>query len=297
MNKKIKFLIKLIISLSLLFLLFGRIDMGEFIHVLKMTNFLILIPLLLYIPALWLSAIRWKIILNDDSKLAELFKVYWISNFFSNFLPTSFGGDIYKVIYMKSKHQASYITSSVVMDRLSGLFGLIILGALSSLFLVAYLPIHFILILIISISLILVGVLYLFHKLNFEKFKLYHQIKRNFFIMLKKAPIKVNLISIIFILLGAVSLWIYFYMFGAVLNFFVLLAIYVVLQIIMAIPIAINGLGTVEFSMVYLFGLVGVNSEISLTVSILARMIMILQASVGGAIYLIQKKNMAIKTS
>jgi hypothetical protein len=59
-------------------------------------------------------------------RLPFLIKTYMIGNFISLFLPTSFGGDVYRVFAARGVNQdLAKSTSSVLFDRLSGLFALI----------------------------------------------------------------------------------------------------------------------------------------------------------------------------
>ena len=58
-------------------------------------------------------------------RLPFLIKTYLIGGFISLFLPTSFGGDIYRVAAARGVNQdLAKSTSSVLFDRLSGLFAL-----------------------------------------------------------------------------------------------------------------------------------------------------------------------------
>ena len=89
----------------------------------------LVIAFVLLLVQVGLSSIKWQVILRSDGvlmRLPFLIKTYMIGNFISLFLPTSFGGDVYRVIAARGVNQdLAKSTSSVLFDRLSGLFALI----------------------------------------------------------------------------------------------------------------------------------------------------------------------------
>ena len=84
---------------------------------------------------------RWKYILDfkSGSKLPffQVAKYNWIGLFFNSVLPGSVTGDIVKAFYIKnldSKMSNRFVFSSVFIDRFVGLFGLIFLLGLFTIF-------------------------------------------------------------------------------------------------------------------------------------------------------------------
>lgn len=135
MKKYLK-IIRVVISLALLGFLFLKIDpkflLKQFsqIH----TAFIVLAFFILGIQAT-LSTLKWKIILIAEDKFIPFFyllKCYLIGNFISLFLPSSFGGDVYR-IYALGRYNKDYLqnTSSVLFDRLTGLFALTSIAVVS----------------------------------------------------------------------------------------------------------------------------------------------------------------------
>lgn len=98
------------------------------------------------------------------------------------------------------------------------------------------------------------------------------------------------LISFLYIIFGAFSLWTYYFMYGYNLNFFNVLVLYCLIQFVGMIPISVNGWGLREGTMAYSFSLLGVPSEISLSIGILSRIAMFVITSLGGVLYLVEKK-------
>ncbi len=75
------------------------------------------------------STTKWRLLLKADGIVMPwffLWRTYLIGNFISLFLPTSFGGDVYRVFAVKEVNKNLLkSTSSVMFDRLTGLFALL----------------------------------------------------------------------------------------------------------------------------------------------------------------------------
>lgn len=83
------------------------------------------------------SCAKWKIILDLKIRLSywELFKIYLIGSFFSNILPSTFGGDVVRSYYAgKLIDNQSYSAVSVFVERFSGVVLLFVLVVLAPLF-------------------------------------------------------------------------------------------------------------------------------------------------------------------
>ena len=87
------------------------------------------------------SAIRWKMILEICSHkrlpFMDILRTTWIGLFFNSFLPGAITGDFIKLIYARDINPnltKSYLITSVVIDRMLGLIGLLALLGISSLF-------------------------------------------------------------------------------------------------------------------------------------------------------------------
>ena len=135
MKKNTKF-IRILISLGLLVYLLRLVDFnvlwGQFS---KLNLFIFILAFLTLFIQSALSSLKWKIILTAESKyIPFLFflKNYLIGNFISLFLPSSFGGDLYR-IYALKEYNRDFLqnTSSVLFDRFSGLFALASISIIS----------------------------------------------------------------------------------------------------------------------------------------------------------------------
>ena len=92
----------------------------------------------LHAVGIFTSAYRWQILARaqgDEIPLGYLMKSYLVGTFFSNFLPSSYGGDIVR-IWDGSRYSKSLVHSSavVVVERATGIVVLFLFALVASLF-------------------------------------------------------------------------------------------------------------------------------------------------------------------
>jgi uncharacterized membrane protein YbhN (UPF0104 family) len=87
-----------------------------------------------------LISYRWATILEARTQVSlpilGLLKITWIGQFFSSVLPGSVSGDLVKILYIKKfddTFSKKFIFASILIDRIMGLSGLILLVGMSSL--------------------------------------------------------------------------------------------------------------------------------------------------------------------
>jgi uncharacterized protein (TIRG00374 family) len=136
MIKRIPKFFRWIISIGILAFLIFNIDISEILKQFSGIDYkIIVLCAFILIFQVSLSSLKWKIIINADNcdvPYLFLLKSYFIGGFISLFLPSSFGGDIYRVISLK-KYSGDIFqnTSSVLFDRMSGLFALTSISIIS----------------------------------------------------------------------------------------------------------------------------------------------------------------------
>ena len=132
--------IKILIAAGLIYWLIssGKLD---FKLLMGLRNHLsaVLIAILLSLLNLILVSLRWETILGARSQVklttSGLFKVSWIGQFFSSVLPGSVSGDLVKILYVQKIDKSfskKFIFASILIDRVMGLCGLILLVGMSS---------------------------------------------------------------------------------------------------------------------------------------------------------------------
>ncbi len=143
--KKLKFLIKLIVSGALLFLLYRQIDYTDLAQRIKTIKAGWLIPAFAFLFLnTFLSSLKWRTLLKADGinqSLWRLFSSHLTGSFFSLFLPSTIGGDAYRIadIGMETS-KAARTAASVLVDRLTGFMSLAIYGFTASFAVRAYVP-------------------------------------------------------------------------------------------------------------------------------------------------------------
>ena len=98
------------------------------------------------------------------------------------------------------------------------------------------------------------------------------------------------LLSIIFILIGVLSTYLYFLSLDIKIPILKLLLIYTIVQLLGLLPISINSLGVTEGSYIILFGLIEISSIDALTVALLGRVLLMLVSLSGGGVFIFRDK-------
>jgi uncharacterized membrane protein YbhN (UPF0104 family) len=133
-------LVKVLVSVFLLAWLLGTIDVRDMLR--RFTDLRwgwLALGLALHMLQGLINARRWQLILSAEDqrvRYLQLFRISQIGGFLSLFLPTSFGGDVYRAWALNQIGvKTSKATASVLFDRLSGLFALLTIGVVGSVFL------------------------------------------------------------------------------------------------------------------------------------------------------------------
>lgn len=160
-----KILLKIFVSLFFLFLIFFRTDLNSLISLLnpltpapagpiveskqdlagifenisrmdlRYAPFILLFIILNYV----IGAFRWKQLLiyenAKDISVKYLTNLYFIGAFFNNFMPTSIGGDVYKMYQLGKKiKNAAVGISSTFMERFTGMIALVFVSYVGLIF-------------------------------------------------------------------------------------------------------------------------------------------------------------------
>lgn len=290
---------RLLVSVSLLGALFWRVDVSEtlaFFPTLDLGFLSLAIALLLSQSVL--STLKWKTLLATDGihlGFFYLLKTYLIGNFLSLFLPTSFGGDVYRVAAVnKASGRLAKTTSSVLFDRLTGLFALCSIAGVAYL-LFPGLPFKWAAALALGAGVGLFwlgssgvivrrfpdprpGVARSILKI-FESFNRYASDRR--------CLVLVVLIAFVFQLNVVVINKVYSLTLGLDIAFGTLLLIIPLIYLTEAVPFTINGLGLREGAFVLFYQLVGQTAEAGLSVALLVLTCRYGLGLLGGTLFLL----------
>jgi len=305
-NKIVKFVVKLIISLAFVAWLIFEIDWLQVWGYLKELS---LVSIVLYVAVLLLgmmiSAWKWKMLLahkNISISLKKSFQLYLTGAFINNFMPSTIGGDTYRAYQIgKDSKRFSAVSSSVVFDRVTGLFAVILLTGLIAIFRwneiskFAELKLAVIAVLIIMHAIIFFGILtkFSFWKKIAGKFP---KIVQDFAIELAHykedgAYLKAIGISILFSVVGlGLVNWILFSGLGITVGIWQYLSVIFLISIISALPISINNIGLKEWAYVTFFGFFGVPASAVVAVALISRVLQMIVSFTALPMYLRTKK-------
>jgi uncharacterized membrane protein YbhN (UPF0104 family) len=129
--------VKLVVSVALLGLLFSRVDAGRLWDSARRASVLWLsVAMGVYLVNVGASVWRWWLLLEVQDVLVRpmaLFGSFLVALFFNNFLPSNIGGDVIRIAdTAKPARSKTLATTVVLLDRVMGLMGLVLVAALGA---------------------------------------------------------------------------------------------------------------------------------------------------------------------
>ncbi len=125
-------LLRVLISVGALAFLFWQIGLGETLDVLRRADLhYLLAAFLLYTFSLGIRAWRWLLLLrglDPAVPFGRLLRLYFVGQFFSSFLPSQFGGDVVRALELTQDTDSSASVGTVLLDRMTGLLVLFVMG-------------------------------------------------------------------------------------------------------------------------------------------------------------------------
>ncbi len=309
-SKYFWFWLKLTITALLILFLICMFDWNRIFDIIQhLSIFDLFIAAFVWIISLLVTTSRWYILsipLQCNTRFWQLFRFYYIGFFFNTFLPSSIGGDLYRIYRvnkeLSSKSQAAAL---VFVERLIGFFAIAFMASFSLFFiqinkfsnefrylafgsfliLLAVLLLSFNERVILHMSRLLKKISY-FHlgeRLNQFYEKIYHF--RNYKLYLYMGFI----ISIIYQLIV-----IYLFYFVARAMDYTIGYMYMVLfvslsSIVSLIPFSLGGFGYREISYALLFQAIGLAREDGIALSIIVVVITSIINAGGGIFYILDK--------
>jgi len=267
------------------------------------------LALLCYLFFIIVSAWRWQVLLEYKKIPMPFIRtslVYFIALFFTNFLPTTVGGDLMRVVYSVREKKADAV-AVVLADRILGFVGLFLFGLAAVLFL--FIRQHrgeFLSLMIAGLAALVMITIFLFSERAYRTVSpLFDRIK-----LLKFGERVNNLHRTMTDFGGAwgpITLCIVHSIliqaFLALSPFFVLRSmgdfktgilpflIYVpIINVICMIPVSFNGLGVRENSYALFFARAGLAGETSVTISLVSAFLAFLWSLLGGLIFIFYRK-------
>jgi len=273
--------------------------------------------LLLYILSMFIVAFRWQILLNVRNihvGVLRLTKYYIIGFFFNNFLPSSIGGDVSRIINLSSRNvPAAFSFGSVFVERLVGFLAMAFLSICSIFFLMNQFK-DSPLVIIITIALAVGFLLLTWICFNPKAEK----IISNLMLKLKWKGVGkkmhqgfcaihefrhhggslwlVFIISIFYqFILGVFSFWVVRAA-GLDADFLLIFALMQITSMVGIIPITLETAGTREWIYTLVLVPLGYNKSIIVGAMLLVRILSIAASSLGGIFFLTGDKKLLLKS-
>ena len=290
--KRIQPLLRITISLILFFFLFKRLERATLWNSLISISFCIwALSFLTYLISQFVSTIRWWIISKEmgfSGRWLEFAIIYFKGIFFNLFLPTSIGGDLYKIHTISKKDHRFQAVLSVFQDRLMGLVSLCLIGMISANLMLSNIP-ESLWIILNTLALLSLFII-IFLKIYKKIFHILGLKNRNLrLVTWEDTSLFLNILSLSFLIQLGSILSVAIIGKGLLLNipigyYFIALPLITLLTLL---PITFNGIGIREYAFIYLFGLRSISAEDAMAVSLLFFSVQILTGIIGGILYIL----------
>lgn len=312
--------LKILVTFALLTFLLTRINLQLVWAIILSANLpLFLAALALYFVAIVLGAVKWQVLVKAqeiDASLGALLSFSLMGLFFGNVLPSNIGGDVVRAYDLArvTRGRVEAAAISVVVDRLMGLFAFfsaaVVTAALATVMLAQAQQLEQVevaTVIAASAFMALCAALFsrrLARRLKFVfqigPLKRFHPTAQNVYRALqvyrfRYGALALNvLISMSIVVLTA---FVWFLVGQAVgitgVSFFTFLLFNPIIAFLLLIPISFNGLGAKEAIVVFFFGLVGVDQERALAMSLLFHVIVVATSLPGGLVWFSKRKQTA----
>ncbi|MFH0762799.1 MAG: lysylphosphatidylglycerol synthase transmembrane domain-containing protein [Candidatus Omnitrophota bacterium] len=315
-KKILSIFLKVSISVILLIFLFHKVDTKNLLEYLKNADKLLLffafcISLISYV----LAILRWEMLLKAAKIYLPLKRViisFAGGVFFNLFLPSTIGGDLMRSIDLSAHtKRPREVIATVLLDRLSGYVGLVILILLAVSFgwrLIQDTTVLFAVAVITGV--LIVALVILFNKFLYEKInKLLHSPNSGKFRELikdlhqeihifrhhKKLIINNLILSLLIQLILPITCFIIALSLGVRLNIIYFLVFVPIIAAITLLPISIGGLGLRDAATIFFFAKAGMSEGSAFAMSLLSFLIMLLCGIIGGIIYVFTVRHRRIQ--
>lgn len=303
-----QFFLKLAVGLMLSALLLYFVDWQQSIAILlSISPVPAFFAFLVLSQNILISSWKWQILLfahGASVSLWRLTRIYWISTFLGNYMPTSFGGDVFRLVMMRDVGSKAMVAASIAVERLTGFLVLLVLSALCLLMRPAYfdkgylLPLLWLFVGACCLAFVCLVVFGKFFtdQLNrlscsgfvgkiVSKFLRFIDAVAQYHGNKKELAIAV-LISFCFYFVLILCNYLILISVGADIPFKEVCFIAPIIPLISMLPVSLNGLGISEGAYVLFFTQAGVSPSYALAAAILRRLNHLLVSLVGCAFWL-----------
>jgi uncharacterized protein (TIRG00374 family) len=304
---KWKLFLKSLVALGFIGWLIYKIDWKEVLFYFEQMDIWWMFAFMaIYTLGIAISSYKWKILAQFKgipAKFQDLFKIYLTGAFINNFFPSIIGGDTYRSYMLGKSGNKKYFeaTSTVLVDRITGFVGVMILIIAFSL-LNLKVVLENTLLLIINLSIIAFFaadfLLLVFRKSQTRKYmerfvpqKIMQLIKEIYSYRKLSILSKSLAWGVFFNFLGVgVATWMLFLDLHIHISFIDYMIAISLISIVSSIPVSIGNIGIKEWSFITFFGIFGVNGEAAISIAIFGRFLQMIVSFFAIPYYLKEKK-------
>lgn len=304
-----KTVLKIAVSAILVLWLIGRVDwrmVGDI--AIQASLPFILAYVGLQLAGNVISAAKWRYLARVqgfDFSVKDGMFAYLTGAFINNFLPSTVGGDTYRVLWMAKAGERSRAFAAVFFDRITGLLVLFLFTGIG----LAFLPWRvllgqpaFIIFAAITLSVAIAMLVALFWAERFYQLAVFlvallpwerpALLLDNFGTLAgAKVYVTTTLWAVLFTAVGiGGSNFFLFSGLGAELSPLVFGSAIFAATLVANIPISVNNIGVKEWSYVFFFGLVGVSAELAVTAALASRLLQMLISFIALPGYLAERR-------
>lgn len=305
-------LFRIVVSAGLLAWVLNSVDWKTFFDSFKEYNYLVaLICFFLFCANFFINSVKLKILLSANQiheSIQRLMGLHWSSIFLSNFLPTSFGGDVYKyyVLQKDSRDKRGEVFSAILMSRVIGFIAMILLNlvfagyiALTKRNIIPSGGALWWLEIVLLTGLVMLFVLgkqqAFFNDLFFRMLPKMKIVDRLFSVLKKisvfsfAALLNVFLLSLLYGLISCIAFAIYYFGAGVRSDLISLFFVATLISLSGILPVTLNGLGLNEFIQVVLLQELMISPETAVFVAFISRVLTLMYSLPGGIFLLFGK--------
>lgn len=308
--KSWKTVLKIAVSAVLGYWLVQRVDwhaVGDIVA--HASPLLILVYVVFQLAGNVISAAKWQYLARVqgfDFSVKDGTLAYLTGAFINNFLPSTIGGDTYRVLWMSRTGERSRAFAAVFFDRITGLLVLFLFAGVGLAFLpweVLFVQPVFIIFAAMTLSVALAMLFALFWAERFYQLAVFLAellpwqrpiVLLGDFQSLAESRVYARAILwaslFTFIGIGGSNFFL-FSSLGAELSPLIFGSVIFAATLVANIPISINNIGVKEWAYVFFFGLLGISAELAVTAALASRLLQMLISFIALPGYLALRQN------
>ena len=310
LNSRAFLVLRVLASVALIAFIVSRVDLDDVLEkILEADTVLLVVVFAVMSANVVISVVRWWDLLRIHGiphPFSDLVRWYFIAQFFNNFLPTSIGGDGFRVYRTYSRRRYRSTAFLVVfIERLTGLAALLALGWLAAGWLLArgsgdplshQLFEGGTLVGVVSLVCLLIFV-WLLRRYGSRFAERLPGIVANVVEHARDyrrepiATVRMIAVGFAFHLVAIVWMWCLARAIGAEISFAALLVVASLVTVVSILPLSINGIGLVDGAFIFLAGQYGMSGESALTFMLLQRALVLLISVFGMALYVLERRH------